>query len=197
LQALGFDAYLTKPVKRRLLFDCLAIVSNRPRNIGGQPMPHIITRHSIAEKRKQQIRILLIEDDTVTQMVTQKTVEKLGYTADVVESCEKAIEAIQTIPYNVILVDHHPPEIDAVQTAKQIRSANINAKLRNDAVPIIAITSDDMEEEKKRLVSAGLSDYVPKPVRADDLLAAIERQIENTLRYDVDVSNLRLSSHPK
>jgi signal transduction histidine kinase/CheY-like chemotaxis protein len=197
LQELGFDAYLTKPVKRRLLFDCLAIVSNRPRKISGRPMPHIVTRHSIAEKRKQQIRILVIEDDSVTQMVTQTIVEKLGYTADVVGSSAKAVEAIQKLPYNIVLVDHHLPEIDAVQTTKKIQAARAEANISKDAVPIIAMTSGDMSEEGTQLVSAGLDDTVSKPVRADDLLAAIERQIENGLRYDMDVSKLQLSSRPK
>ncbi|MCP4196844.1 MAG: response regulator [Proteobacteria bacterium] len=197
LQELGFDAYLTKPVKRRLLFDCLALVSNRPRKISGRPMPHIVTRHSIAEKRKQQIRILLIEDDIVTQMVTRTLVEKLGYAADVVESSEKATEAIQTKQYNIILVDHHLPEIDAVRITKTIRAAEADTKIAKNTVPVIAMISGDMGAGKTQLISDGVDDTVIKPVRADDLLAAIEQQIENGLRYDIDISDMQLTSDPE
>jgi CheY-like chemotaxis protein len=115
----------------------------------------------------------------------------------VVGSSAKAVEAIQKLPYNIVLVDHHLPEIDAVQTTKKIQAARAEANLSKDAVPIIAMTSGDMSEEGTQLVSAGLDDTVSKPVRADDLLAAIERQIENGLRYDMDVSKLQLSSRPK
>jgi len=106
LEALGFAAYLTKPVKQSQLFDCLMVVlSRRERRIDLPVTPRIITRHVLADRDKRRLRILLAEDNPINQRVALKTLEKLGYRADAVDNGADALHALAERRYDLVLMD--------------------------------------------------------------------------------------------
>ncbi len=109
LAQIGFDAYLTKPIKRSTLGKCLVslLLEEEPAKEG---VPNnIITRHSLAEEQLSRVRILLAEDDEINQMVAQGILEKWGIGVEVVANGQEVLEALAHSSYDLILMDCQMP----------------------------------------------------------------------------------------
>ena len=171
----GFAAYLTKPLKQSDLCDCLATVFGAPASLTRAPSPPLVTRHSISEARKRRIRILVAEDNPTNQLVAVRTLEKLGYRADAVATGLEALRTLERVPYDLVFMDVQMPEMDGLEAARRIRAPESKAKNRD--VPIIAMTAHAMAGDRERCLEAGMNDYVSKPVRPAELVAALERQL--------------------
>ena len=169
LEAIGFAAYLSKPVKRSQLFDCLVVVldrgSEQPRQ--GEGRAPIITRHALAERGKRRMRILLAEDNPVNQRVVLKTLEKMGYGADAVANGSEALDALAREPYDLVLMDVQMSEMDGVEATRRIRDGG--SVVRDHGVPIVALTAHAMAEDREACLAAGMDDYLSKPLRPDEL----------------------------
>jgi len=175
LRAIGFSGYLTKPVKRWNLYNCLAAVAGSEEHLAGPTSTRMITRHTIAEDRRHNVRILLAEDNPVNQQVAVHILEKLGYRADAVSNGKEAIKALEAVSYDLVLMDVQMPEMDGFEATQTIRDPHSSVK-RHD-IPIIAMTAHAMKEDRQRCLDHGMNDYVSKPVDPEVLLKAIERQL--------------------
>jgi CheY-like chemotaxis protein/HPt (histidine-containing phosphotransfer) domain-containing protein len=174
LEALGFAAYLTKPVKQSQLFDCLMVVLSRRERRGHTPVtPRIITRHALADREKRQVRILLAEDNQINQRVALKTLEKLGYRADAVDNGADALHALAERRYDLVLMDVQMPQMDGIEATRRIRDEGSDVK--DHRVPIVALTAHAMAEDREVCLAAGMNDYLSKPIRPDELAAALAR----------------------
>jgi len=85
----------------------------------------------------------------------------------------EALETLQQIPYDIVLMDVQMPEMDGLEATRRIRQSP--SPVLNPAVPIIAMTAYAMEGDRERCLEAGMNDYIPKPVRPQELEDAIER----------------------
>ncbi|HPO16364.1 MAG TPA: response regulator [Candidatus Hydrogenedentes bacterium] len=175
LQEIGFSAYLTKPVRQSRLFDTLITVAGRATSATERGILPIVTQYSAVETRKQRTRILLAEDNPTNQIVALRILEKLGYRADAVWNGVEALKALETTPYDLVLMDVQMPEMDGLTVTRQIR--NPGSAVRNHAVPIIAMTAHAMKGDREECLKAGMDDYVSKPVSPKELADAIERQL--------------------
>jgi two-component system, sensor histidine kinase and response regulator len=186
LGQIGFSAYLTKPVKIREFRDCLLSVLKRGGiRVDRQPL---ITRHSLAESRKEDVRILLAEDNPVNRMLAMKILEKLGYTAKAVENGEEVLEELSTTPYDLVLMDVQMPVLDGFDTTRAIRSGSSRALDRN--VPIVAMTALAMSGDRERCLEAGMNGYVSKPYNPVELAEAIESLTRTGVRgHDHQISD--------
>ena len=173
LETLGFAAYLTKPVKQSQVFDCLMVVLNRRERRDLQVTPRIITRHALAERDKRRVRILLAEDNPINQRVALKTLEKLGYRAEAVGNGAEALEALESRRYDLVLMDVQMPEMDGIEATRRIRDPR--SAVRDHGVPIVALTAHAMKEDRDACLAAGMNDYLSKPVKPDELTAALAR----------------------
>ncbi|MDY6989646.1 MAG: response regulator [Thermodesulfobacteriota bacterium] len=173
MKKIGFAAYLTKPVKQSQLYDCLMAVAGRKTETRQRPSRRIVTKPSIAEKRKQKIRILLAEDNAVNQKVALHILEKFGYRADAVANGHEAVSALVSIPYDLVLMDVQMPEMDGFAATREIRKSK--SEIRN--VPIIAMTAHAMKGDRERCLEAGMDDYTAKPIDPKELLEKIEKWI--------------------
>lgn len=99
--------------------------------------------------------------------------EKLGYRPDVAADGAEAVAAVQAVPYDLILLDSQMPGMDGYEATSQIRRAEGSRK----RTPIVAMTAGAMEGDRERCLAAGMDDYLPKPVRPDDLGVTLERWI--------------------
>ncbi|SPD75998.1 putative Histidine kinase [uncultured Desulfobacterium sp.] len=181
-KAIGFAAYLSKPVKQSILYDCLLTVLDKSR-LPQREQP-IVTKYSIIEERQRNTRILLAEDNITNQKVALGILKKLGFTADAVGNGLEAIHALENTAYDLVLMDCQMPEMDGYEATRQIR-----AKERPDAdpqkirhIPIIAMTADAMDGVRERCFEAGMDDYISKPVNPSVLLKKIETCISNTIQ---------------
>jgi len=173
MQKVGFSAYITKPVKQSMLFECLVeIAESRNSNDTSGLKSKLITRYSLKEKKRyNKIKILLVEDNEINQMVAVGMVEKLGYRVDVSNNGQEAIEALQKVDYNLVLMDCRMPVLDGYETTKKIR--NGDAGVINKDVPILAMTASTLESDKQKCLNAGMTDFLIKPVESKLLVNKI------------------------
>lgn len=169
MQAAGFDAYLVKPVKHSTLFDCLSALLGQEGD-KNQPPHELITQHSLREARRRTVRILLVEDNVVNQLVALKVLEQAGYHTDLAENGSEAIEKTKAVPYSLILMDCQMPVMDGYQATAQIRQLDSD----NAYVPIVAMTAHAMVGDREKCLAAGMNDYISKPVDPDHLMALID-----------------------
>jgi len=177
LEQIGFAGYLPKPVRQAQLYDCISLVlrrANHPGDILATPAAQgLVTRHTVAEAAHSSVRILLAEDNVINQKVAQNMLGRLGYRADVVANGLEALQALQMINYDIVLMDCQMPEMDGFQAATMIRSPE--SKVLNHAVPIIAMTANAMKGDREACIEAGMNDYLTKPVKKDELAGIIEK----------------------
>jgi len=172
MKEIGFSAYLTKPVKHSQLFDCLVTVLGEGSGRGKEDKkPPLVTRHTLAEA-KRRVRILLVEDNIVNQKLAVRLLEKMGYRSDAVGNGREAVEALEMVPYDVVLMDVQMPEMDGYEATRVIRDPQ--SKVRNHEVPIIAMTAHAMKGDRERCLEAGMDDYISKPIQPQKLLEVIQ-----------------------
>ncbi|MBN1841793.1 MAG: response regulator, partial [Deltaproteobacteria bacterium] len=192
IKEVGFAAYLTKPVKQSQLYDCLTTVADMQRVGKERPSAPIVTGHSISEDQKRNIRILVAEDNVVNQKVALHILENLGYRADAVANGHEAIEALETMAYDLVLMDVQMPEMDGFEATKEIRkkemslvtghSSLVGEKANDESeaprVPIVAMTAYAMKGDRERCLEAGMDDYTTKPIDSEELLEKIRTWTE-------------------
>ncbi|MHA1569889.1 MAG: response regulator, partial [Alphaproteobacteria bacterium] len=123
MRALGFAAYLTKPIKPETVYDCLAEITG-PKVLSARNPDEpegLVTQHSIAESQSRRLRILLAEDNPVNQMLAVALLEKDGHRVDAVANGLEAVEAVRTLPYDLVLMDVQMPEMNGYDATAAIR----------------------------------------------------------------------------
>jgi PAS domain S-box-containing protein len=162
---IGFDAYLTKPAGTQEMKAVLSQVLADREGDTLTPRP-ITTRHTVRETRKlfagRKLRILLAEDNFTNQQVALAILKKLGLTADAVANGAEVMKVLQSIPYDLVLMDVQMPEMDGLEATRQIRDPGSTAL--NHQIPVIAMTAYAMQGDREKCLEAGMNDYVSKPV---------------------------------
>lgn len=182
LEKLGFSAYLTKPVKRMQLYNCLlAMLGREIKNPRGRHRK-IVTRHTLSESKKRSFRILLAEDNKINQKLALRILQNIGYKADLASDGREALDMLKASPYDLVLMDVQMPEMDGLTVTRKFRIHEKCEASKNhdqDAVspPIIAITASAMKGDREKCLSAGMNDYISKPIKAEELVEVIERWI--------------------
>ena len=118
---------------------------------------------------KRVFRVLLAEDVRLNQILTQKLLSRSGYLIDVVDDGGQAVDAVRNIDYDVVLMDVQMPGVDGLEATRQIRAL----PAPKGQVPIIALTAQVGDEERKIRVEAGMDDYISKPINFDILFSKL------------------------
>jgi PAS domain S-box-containing protein len=163
-----FVAYLAKPVKQSQLFDTLTRLFTE---IQARDEKRSADRIKLDPEmaRRHPLRILLAEDNAVNQKLAVRLLEQMGYRVDVASNGLEAIESVKRQKYDVILMDVQMPEMDGLEATRKIRS-NQHFKQPH----IIAMTANAMQGDREMCIAAGMNDYVTKPIRVDELVAALK-----------------------
>ena len=116
--------------------------------------------------------ILLVEDDSVNAMIAKKALNNSGHTVTHVTDGQQAIEVFALNPeqYDVILMDHHMPIMDGVQATIKLHELYDPQALP----PIIALTANAMDGERKKYLDVGMQDYCTKPFKQEQLNALVQ-----------------------
>jgi len=176
MKEIGCNSCLVKPVKQSLLFDTISIALNEKAG-GKRPEAHrsVITRHTMTDKKYQNIRILLAEDNEINQKVVLNILKKAGYVnVDVAGNGRMAVEAADKTDYDIIFMDVQMPVMDGFEATKLIRERGINR--RRDI--IVAMTAHALKEDRQRCMEAGMDDYIPKPINPQDIFTIIGKWIK-------------------
>ena len=118
-------------------------------------------------------RILVAEDNSTNREVALGMLRQLGLRADAVANGAEAISTLESIPYDLVLIDMRMPVMDGIEAARQIR--NPRSAVLNHDIPIIALTANAMESDRDSCLAAGMNDFVPKPILKAVLRAALNR----------------------
>jgi CheY-like chemotaxis protein len=170
-QAGLFAACLTKPIRPSALFDALmGIFAARS---SAAPAAAAPARPTLDPGMASQhpLRILLAEDNGVNQKLALRLLSQMGYRADVAANGLEAIQAVERQPYDVILMDVQMPEMDGLEATRRIRTR----WPRGERPHVIAMTANAMEGDREMCLDAGMDDYVAKPIRVEELVAALYR----------------------
>jgi two-component system, sensor histidine kinase and response regulator len=128
----------------------------------------------IASNGHEKRRVLVVDDNPINQRVAARMVEKLGCRADVAGTGIEALDAVERIRYDLVLMDCHMPEMDGWEATRRIRAREDAFGLTH--VPIIALTANAMPEDRETCLDAGMDDYVAKPVQFPTLRALLDRR---------------------
>jgi PAS domain S-box-containing protein len=159
-----FGAQLTKPVKASQLFDALVRVLAAGSSAGAAPDGGGAGAGPAAEG----LRLLVAEDNAVNRQLALALLGKLGQQADVVENGREALEALERVPYDVVLMDVQMPELDGLEATRRIRD-----RFGSAGPTIIAMTANAMEGDREKCLAAGMDDYLAKPIRPEELAGAL------------------------
>jgi two-component system sensor histidine kinase/response regulator len=130
---------------------------------------------SIDTRAAAGIRLLVAEDDLVTRMVLKKLLDSVGYQADFVEDGQQAVDVLRQQQYDLVLMDCFMPRLDGFAATRQIRGATDGSL--NPRIPIIAMTGLTADTDRERCLDAGMDDHIGKPVKADELVATVEKNL--------------------
>ena len=178
---LGFSGYFPKPVSPNILLEAIMVILDGKTLAYAHPL---VTRHFLgnldhtkqAESKvgyrwKGKPRILLVEDNRINQEVALDLLTDIGLSADVAADGEEALHALAHAPaahpYRLVLMDCQMPVMDGFLATEAIRRGE--AGDINREVAIIALTANAMSGDKERCLSAGMNDYLSKPIDPDRL----------------------------
>ena len=169
-----FGATLLKPVRASALFDALITIlagAEQTARAAAPAMPKV----DPGMAGRHPLRILLAEDNAVNQKLALRLLSQMGYRADVAGNGLEAIQAIERQPYDVILMDVQMPEMDGLEATRQIcaRSLASGVGTREQRPRIIAMTANAMQGDRELCLEAGMDDYLSKPIRVEELVAAL------------------------
>jgi CheY-like chemotaxis protein/HPt (histidine-containing phosphotransfer) domain-containing protein len=179
----GIEAYLTKPVKQSELYDTIATVMGAPTEAETPREKQLVTRHSLREKRARLLpHVLVAEDNPVNQKVATVMLEKIGYRVDVVGDGKKALDALERVPYDAVLMDVQMPEMGGYEATAEIRRRE---EPEGRHTPIIAMTANAMQGDRENALEAGMDDYISKPVKREELSEVLERWVQRETSKEV------------
>jgi two-component system sensor histidine kinase/response regulator len=120
------------------------------------------------------LKVLLAEDNVTNQKLAVAILKKNGHAVTVAENGRRAVELFEREEFDLVLMDMQMPEMDGIEATAAIRAIEGTTGVRT---PIVAVTANAMMGDRERCLSAGMDDYLSKPLRADDLLKAIQRVV--------------------
>ena len=183
MQDVGFAAYLVKPVHQSILMD--ALVTAWSATLKGQPIA-LITRHSLAEARAEKkaeqpeavaaerVRVLVAEDNPVNQKLAIRMLEKFNLSVDVAANGREVIDMLGKVAYDLVFMDCHMPEMDGYEATVSIRQAERES---GKHLSIVAMTANAMQGDREKCLSAGMDDYITKPIRREAIQEMLQKWI--------------------
>ena len=162
-----FSAYLAKPLRQSQLFDTL--VSLLAQDSTPKKAEAAKPKLDASMAQRHPLRILLAEDNVVNQKLAMRLLGQMGYRADLASNGIEAIESVERQTYDVVLMDVQMPEMDGLEASRRI-----TAKWKPHERPrIVAMTANAMQGDREACIAAGMDDYVTKPIRVEELVAAL------------------------
>lgn len=165
--------HLALPLQRTSLLRCLNRAVGEWETIDNDEPP------GNNATRGHALRMLLVEDNRVNQIVASAILRKLGYTVDVADNGELALAALAQKPYDMVLMDCQMPVMDGYEATRRIRQHP-----EWQSLPVIAVTANVMQGDKDDCLAAGMNDYITKPYDRKDLTRVIEHWAGHSHRDD-------------
>jgi CheY-like chemotaxis protein len=171
-----FATCLTKPIKPAQLHEVLIRVVSGAKTQTKKAPP--TSKLDPAMAQRLPLRVLLCDDNTINQKVGIRLLQQMGYKPDLAVNGLQALAAFDRQPYDLVFMDVQMPEMDGLEATRiirerqQKRSEHPNYK---SSIVIVAMTANAMTGDRERCLACGMDDYLPKPVRPEDIRTIVER----------------------
>ena len=164
VEELRFSGYISSPIKPSELMDSLASIH------GGA------LRTKTAEPSKEAFdfagrSVLLVDDNEVNRMVAELLLDEVNVSLDMAEDGVEALEKVQQNNYEVVFMDCQMPNMDGYEATQRIRALETD----KSSIPVIAMTANAMKGDREKCFQAGMSDYIAKPVDAQELYKLLDK----------------------
>lgn len=163
-RAVGIDAYLARPFDPAELLEAALMACRVQKDAA------LITRHAVRERR-QQLRVLLAEDNSVNQLLVTRLLEKRGHIVELVTDGRQALAALEREAYDLVLMDVEMPEMDGFEATAAIRQREKGGAAR---IPIVAMTAHADPGDEACCRAAGMDGHVTKPINSERLFAVVD-----------------------
>jgi CheY-like chemotaxis protein len=158
----GFEGYLIKPLRRRSLAERVGVALGQAADATAEDDDRVV-RAALAGRR-----VLLAEDDPISAILARTLLTREGCEVDHVANGEAAVEAAGAAAYDLILMDVRMPRLSGMEAARRLRAAGV-------ATPIVALTADAFEDDRRACLAAGMDDFLVKPLAPDALRGVLIR----------------------
>src|SRR5262249_18882107 len=158
-----------RDVKSRMTGEEHVVQVSRPVNVADDADSTYLT----PAERPPSWRILMLEDNFISQQLLRDLLEKAGHSVAVASSGEEALEILEKQSFDVMLLDVQMPGMSGLEVSAQVR-AKESRRAGSGHLPIVALTAHAMQGDRERCLEAGMDDYVPKPIQMHGLWAAID-----------------------
>ncbi len=178
-RAVGFDAYLVRPVRPQSMLTHVGAIPAQAPEMPARTKPKVQPQWRSGGTAPV---VLLVEDNDINALLARRMLEKTGCEVrlclngrDAVEACRRVLAGLET-PVDLILMDVHMPVLDGLEASRII--TEMFATRTNEALhrpPIVALTANAFEEDRRHCIEAGMDDYLAKPFDREDLLQVLQR----------------------
>jgi len=167
----GIQNVLLKPVNASILFDTTMGVlgGRRPEQSNGPDQPGDVDERLAALRGA---RILLVEDNDINQQVARELLEDAGLIVDVADNGQIALELVQKSSYDLVFMDMQMPVMDGVTATREMRKQD-----RLEHLPIVSMTANAMEQDRRKCADAGMNDFLIKPIDPKDMWTILVRWV--------------------
>lgn len=199
---MDISGYLIKPVRASQLFESLMRACGKQDSSAFAPNNGINGRELSIEKvpnTKEQkpqhprLKILLVEDHPVNQMVILNQLQMLGYEADCVDNGKNAIAQLSQQNYDIVLMDCQMPVLDGYEATKELRRREGSQQ----HTVVIALTAHALPTDREKCLAAGMDDYLSKPTDQEALGAAIERWTKHIAKPKIAKTESEVKNIPQ
>ena len=168
LRARGYAGYLIKPLRRASLAERVLTVAGRgPRTDDGAPT-RAAEDERVAPACAVGVRVLLVEDNPINALLARTLLEREGCTVDCAANGADAVQAGLSRGHDLILMDQRMPGMDGARAAVALREAGLTT-------PIVALTADAFEDDRRACLAAGMDDFLAKPLEVGALRAVLSK----------------------
>jgi len=130
---------------------------------------------------KHQYKALIVDDNRINQVVTQRILERKNVVCQVAADGYQALEMLKATVFDVVLMDVNMPGINGMETTRLIREFN-------STVPIIALTAVEIDEMREEILASGMNDIIVKPYDTDQFYNTVFKNLHNQAAVHDDVS---------
>src|SRR5215831_3756256 len=145
----------------------VAAGANRDQKLNPQ-----ISGDNVLAKSSARHRVLLAEDDEISQKLTVRLLENYGYRVFIAANGREALAALDAYPFDLILMDVQMPEMNGYEVTAVIRDKE---KTGSDRIPIVALTANAMNGDRERCLDAGMDGYLSKPINKGELIEIVHK----------------------
>jgi CheY-like chemotaxis protein len=131
----------------------------------------------LGNKRKRGLRILLAEDDRISQTIAVAVLESQGWEVTAVVNGQEVLDELEINHHDLILMDVQMPEMNGFETTRKIR---VHSNRKTSKIPIIAMTAHAVRGDREKCLAAGMNGYLSKPIETKIFMEVIDKILSNS-----------------